>query len=133
MANEDCPFCEIIEHESRSHVAKNEYFVAFLDRYPVSEGHTLVVPRNHVTSLDRLNPEWGTPLVEILQQVKADLDVELDPDGFNVGLNDGREAGQTIDHLHWHLIPRNRGDVPNPEGGVRGVIPDRQTYSEEKD
>lgn len=128
MPENDCPFCEIINQQNRSWVGSNDYFVAFRDKYPVSEGHTLIIPRAHVTTISKLDTERGQALLNLLQSVRKDLLDTKSPDGFNVGLNEGTAAGQTIEHLHWHVIPRYRGDVEDPEGGVRGVIPSRRRY-----
>lgn len=128
MTESDCPFCEIVTAQSREWVDQSDQFVAFRDQYPVAEGHTLVVPRRHVVGFDSLPEESGSKLIQFLQAVQKQIRDRYQPDGFNIGLNDGTAAGQTIEHLHWHIIPRYHGDVPDPEGGVRGVIPDRQSY-----
>ncbi len=121
----DCPFCpppsERIFHEDR-------YFLAILDSYPVSPGHTLVIPRRHVSSLFDLSSEELGELVKTLAAARAILLERHAPDSFNIGVNDGKAAGQTIDHAHLHLIPRYAGDVPDARGGVRWVIPDRAAY-----
>jgi diadenosine tetraphosphate (Ap4A) HIT family hydrolase len=94
----------------------------------VAEGHTLVAPRWHVASLFELTPPEHAALWALVARARARLLEELAPDGFNVGLNDGVAAGQTILHAYLHLIPRRRGDVPDPRGGVRWVIADRARY-----
>jgi diadenosine tetraphosphate (Ap4A) HIT family hydrolase len=106
----------------------NDLAFAVRDGFPVSPGHTLVLPRRLVVSVFDLDPyEWRAcvALLKRQKQVLADL---YAPDGFNVGVNDGAVAGQTIGHAHIHLIPRFRGDHPNPRGGVRGVIPGKASY-----
>lgn len=124
---EGCPFCGA--SETREVLLENEYGLALLDRYPVSAGHTLIVPRRHVEDYFRLSVAEQMGIDELLlirrnQLMQEDSTIV----GFNVGVNCGRAAGQTIDHCHVHLIARRHGDTPRPEGGVRGVIPDRMGY-----
>jgi diadenosine tetraphosphate (Ap4A) HIT family hydrolase len=102
--------------------------VAFLDKYPVSEGHTLVVPKIAVITLGELAPEVEAGLWKAVRQVRDLLEEQYWPDGFNIGVNDGRAAGQTIPHAHIHVIPRYAGDVPDPRGGIRWVVPERAKY-----
>ena len=106
--------------------------VAFYDGYPVSPGHALIIPKRHVASYFDLTHHEREAMNVMLQYVRQKVDERFHPDGYNVGINDGKAAGQSIFHVHMHLIPRYNGDVPNPKGGVRGVIPDKQKYSEEK-
>lgn len=124
----DCSFCDIIHDENDQLSIETDHLVGFRDAYPVNPGHTLIIPQNHLTDFDVLPPEWGRELMTAITTVKEQIDREYDPDGYNMGLNLGKAAGQTIDHLHWHVIPRYTGDVPNPEGGIRGVIPEEKTY-----
>ncbi len=120
-----CPFCDVAPSRI---VASNAEAVAVLDAFPVSRGHTLVVPRRHVPSW------WGTTAAQraavdaLVLQCKALLDDRYRPHGYNVGFNDGAVAGQTIFHAHVHLIPRYPGDATDPRGGVRHVIPGRGNY-----
>jgi len=100
-------------------VLESTHGVAFFDRYPLSKGHVLVVPRFTVNSLYELTPEVQADLWELARQVREILSERFHPDGFNVGLNDGQAAGQTVAHAHIHIIPRYRGDVPDPRGGIR--------------
>jgi len=109
-------------------MAGSELVVAFPDGYPVSPGHTLVIPKRHVGSLTDLTPEEAKALWALLSVARARLDEELRPDGYNLGVNDGRAAGQTVMHLHVHLIPRFDGDRADPRGGVRWVIPEKADY-----
>ncbi len=93
-----------------------------LDASPLSEGHSLVIPKRHLADGIALHqPEWN-PVVELHNAQDGTIS------GWNVGLNSGEAAGQTVFHAHWHLIPRREGDCEQPRGGVRGVIPDRRTY-----
>lgn len=103
--------------------------LAFRDGYPVSTGHTLIIPRRHTPSFRDLNPEEWSAALRLAQKLAADLQAE-DPTitGFNFGVNDGATAGQSVFHCHLHLIPRRAGDHPAPKGGVRGVIPCKAHY-----
>ena len=102
--------------------------IAFFDRYPVSEGHTLVVPLTPVVSLYELDESLQAAVWDTVRQARQLLEERFQPDGFNIGINDGRAAGQTVPHAHVHLIPRYRGDVPDPRGGIRWVIPHAAKY-----
>lgn len=122
----ECPFCEM---PAGRVVASNDLAFALRDAYPVTPLHTLVIPRRHVRGCFELTPEevgacWGL-LLELREGIARE-DAEVA--GFNVGINDGEAAGQTVAHCHLHLIPRRRGDVGDPRGGVRGVIPGRAGY-----
>jgi diadenosine tetraphosphate (Ap4A) HIT family hydrolase len=109
-------------------VASNELAFAIRDRHPVAPGHTLVVPRRPVATWFDASMEEQRALMALVDAVKVSLDSELAPDGYNVGWNAGAAAGQTIFHLHVHVIPRRAGDVVDPTGGVRNVIPGRGNY-----
>lgn len=109
-------------------VAANELAFAIRDRHPVVPGHTLVVPRRQVATWFDASVDEQRALMELVDVVKASLDAELAPDGYNVGWNAGAAAGQTVFHLHVHVIPRRLGDVADPTGGVRNVIPGRGNY-----
>ena len=109
-------------------IAENAAAVAFRDRYPVSVGHSLVVPRRAVASVFDLPPEELPATWELVAIVRSQLQILHQPAGFNVGLNDGIAAGQTIAQAHIHVIPRYVGDRPDPRGGIRWVLPDRAIY-----
>ncbi len=98
------------------------------DAFPVSPGHTLVIPLRHIGSFFELTAVERDCMFELLVRAKAELDHTFQPDGFNIGINDGAASGQTVPHLHLHLIPRYRGDVPDPRGGVRWVVPAKAKY-----
>ena len=98
------------------------------DGYPVSPGHTLIIPKRHVSSLFELSAEEFAALHPVLQSAKTEIDHEFSPESYNIGVNDGPAAGQTVLHLHIHLIPRYGGDVPDPRGGVRWIFPDKADY-----
>ena len=109
-------------------VAANELAFAFRDRYPVSPGHTLVVTRRVVPDWFAATGEEQAAIMRLVDEVKRQLDEELQPHGYNVGWNAGTAAGQTVMHLHVHVIPRFRGDMDDPRGGVRHVIPSKGNY-----
>ncbi len=117
-----CPFCEL----GARVVRENELAVAVRDQEPASRGHTLVIPKRHCPSFFDLSAAEIAACADLLKGERAALAGELHPDGFNVGINDGAAAGQSIEHTHWHLIPRYKGDHPDPRGGVRHVIPNRR-------
>lgn len=98
------------------------------DAFPVSPGHTLVIARRHIGSFFDLTKAERHDLLALLDQAKAQLDEEFQPQGFNIGINDGPVAGQTVPHIHIHLMPRYPSDVPDPRGGVRWIIPQRAKY-----
>ena len=120
-----CPFCN---PAAGATIAENELAVALKDAYPVSPGHALIVPRRHIGSWFDASPSEREALVALVDEVKVQLDHDRRPDGYNIGMNVGAAAGQTVMHLHLHLIPRFAGDVDDPAGGVRFVIPARGNY-----
>lgn len=103
-------------------VAHNDLAFALPDNYPASPGHTLVIPRRLVATWDGITGPEESALLDLVKTVKAQLRAEFDPDGFNFGVNEGSAAGQTVFHLHIHVIPRYAGDVPDPRGGVRHAV-----------
>ncbi len=123
MSTKDCPFCEV-----REPVLSNQLAYVQYDSYPVSNGHLLIIPVRHVADYFDMTPEEKTAVMELVGQGKALLDQKLKHDGYNVGINSGSAAGQTVMHAHVHLIPRYRGDTDDPRGGVRAVIPEKQKY-----
>ena len=121
----DCFMCAL---DPAVIVGENDLAKAVADAYPVSPGHTLILTKRHVeTWFDATRGEQHA-LLELLDEIKMSLDQQMKPDGYNIGFNVGTAAGQTIAHLHVHLIPRFSGDVDDPTGGVRLVIPDRGNY-----
>ena len=125
MSEASCPFCAL--PAERILLLADEALV-IRDAFPVSPGHTLVIPRRHIGSFFELTDAERACMVELLAKAKAELDLSFQPDGFNIGINDGAAAGQTVPHLHLHLIPRYRGDAPDPRGGVRWVLPAKAKY-----
>jgi len=98
------------------------------DAFPISPGHTLIIPKRHIGSFFDISPDEREDLMSLVSTAKAELAAEFKPDGFNIGINDGPVAGQTVPHLHIHLIPRYKGDMGDPRGGVRWIIPDKADY-----
>ena len=123
MITENCPFCSRSED-----VIANEKAHVRYDKYPVSDGHMLIIPHRHVSNYFELTPEERIAMFELLEEVKLLLGKGRNPDGYNIGINVGEAAGQTVWHVHAHLIPRYTGDLADPKGGVRGVIPAKQKY-----
>ena len=119
----DCTFCNKSEF-----ILENEHWICIYDNYPVSNGHTLIIPKRHFIDYFLSTELERSSFDKILFEVKEHLDKEYSPDGYNVGFNVNEEGGQSIFHCHIHVIPRYRGDVENPRGGVRGVIPSKQNY-----
>ena len=123
----ECPFCKVQNTEAILH--ENEHSFAILDKYPVTLGHTLIIPKRHVGSYFELSQYEVIDCHNLIKFIEKSLQEEDKKIvGFNIGLNNGKVAGQTIDHLHFHLIPRREGDTKNPRGGVRGVIPNKMNY-----
>jgi len=120
-----CPFCQL---ETTRIVAEGPLHQVIRDGFPVSRGHTLVIPKRHVASLFECTAQERAALLTALDNAKAELDNTLAPDGYNIGISDGSAAGQTVAHLHIHLIPRFRGDQIDPRGGVRWIFPDKARY-----
>ena len=120
----DCIFCR----PQRPILAETKLSLAILDGFPVSKGHTLVIPKRHVASPWEMTTEEYTDAFALVRQVKDILQEQFSPQGFNVGVNCAEAAGQTVFHAHIHLIPRYTGDVPNPRGGVRNIIPGKGNY-----
>ncbi len=123
----DCPFCERIA-EREDLYATTEFAVAIPDGFPVSEGHTLVVPKRHVTRAEQLERAEWAGLFDLVREVSRELASLPGVEGVNVGVNSGEAAGQTVGHAHVHVIPRRPGDVEDPRGGIRWVIPEKAGY-----
>lgn len=119
-----CPFCD----PSVTALAANTHAIVIADKYPVSPGHCLVIPKVHAPDIFQLPEDVYSDCLGLVRVVKALLDKQYRPDGFNIGINSGKVAGQTVFHAHIHVIPRYTGDVPDPTGGVRNVIPGKGAY-----
>ncbi|HPA77226.1 MAG TPA: HIT domain-containing protein, partial [Kiritimatiellia bacterium] len=126
MKNRSCIFCEM---DSARVIAREGSCYAVYDGFPVSEGHILIIPERHIASFRELTEDEWLSVHKLAKKLSARL-LEQDKtiDGFNLGINDGKAAGQTIFHAHVHLIPRRKNDVENPRGGVRHVIPCKGCY-----
>ena len=120
-----CTFCNI---DKKRILFDTSEWIAMYDAYPVSKGHTLLIPKEHYETYFDLPGQLKESLQFRIKQVKEILDNEFHPDGYNIGCNCGEAAGQSIMHFHLHIIPRYKGDCENPRGGVRGVIPSKQKY-----
>jgi diadenosine tetraphosphate (Ap4A) HIT family hydrolase len=120
-----CPFCSL--PRDRILFERGTAF-AIRDGFPVSPGHTLVIPRRHVASFFDITDTERADLMSLLFSAREDLDRQFHAAGYNIGINDGAAAGQTVPHLHIHLIPRYAGDRDDPRGGIRWVLPDKAVY-----
>ena len=123
MQDNNCPFCDETNYESEGDLTFTK-----TDSYPVSKGHTLVIPKRHISSYFGCTDNERLELWSLVEQVKTELEDTFAPDGFNIGINVGEAAGQTVPHMHIHVIPRYSGDMDDPRGGIRGVIPEKQKY-----
>lgn len=120
----ECPFCS----DGIKIIKENEFAIAFYDKYPVNKGHVLIITRRHISDFFETSIEERFAINELLDECKDILDETYTPDGYNIGINCGETAGQTIFHVHVHLIPRYEKDMDEPRGGVRGVIPEKRLY-----
>jgi diadenosine tetraphosphate (Ap4A) HIT family hydrolase len=111
-------------------IIENDLAVVIRDGYPLTTGHSLIIPKRHLASLFEARDTEQRALLQALQQAKAQLDEQYHPAGYNIGINDGVMAGQTVMHLHIHLIPRYPGDCQDPRGGVRWILPEKAVYWE---
>lgn len=122
----DCPFCNRIA--ASQFIQENQLAVALPDAYPLSPGHTLIVPRRHVEDFFDLTAEEQAAVWTLVQLVRQHIEKNYSPHGYNLGVNNGRAAGQTVAHAHVHIIPRYAGDVADPRGGIRWIIPSKAPY-----
>ena len=124
--NNPCLFCTTKNDDI---IEENKFAFATLDSYPVSKQHCLIIPKRHVKEYFELSEEEVISCDQLIKKIKIKVENnDKTIKGFNIGINSGKEAGQSIMHCHIHLIPRREGDVENPQGGVRGVIPSKQHY-----
>lgn len=129
MTELGCPFCERLRAQDEL-LAQSVLCAAFFDTTPLNPGHALVVPTRHEPDFLALSTDEQVAIVIMATELRRSFEQTFQPDGFNIGVNIGAMAGQTIDHAHLHLIPRYRGDVTDPRGGVRWIIPERAKYWE---
>ena len=121
----NCTFCNIDKDRI---ILENEIAFAVYDVFPVSKGHMLIIPKKHINNYFEADEDTKKQLWKLVDECKEMADKKYAPQGYNIGINCGETAGQTVMHLHIHLIPRYSGDIKNPRGGVRGVIPDKRIY-----
>ena len=114
----ECIFCNINESEI---IVENRYAVAILDHFPVNNGHCLIITKRHFANFFEATEEEIKAIYKLMHEVKEMFDIQYEPAGYNIGINVGTHAGQTINHLHVHLIPRYIGDVDDPRGGIRNL------------
>lgn len=126
MNEKECIFCNL--DPNREIIAQNDLVLAFFDAFPVNPGHALIIPKRHVADYFDLTEDEVAAIQALLREVKVIVEKRFNPDGYNIGVNVNAAAGQSVFHVHMHLIPRYKGDVENPKGGVRGVIPSKQKY-----
>lgn len=126
MTNIFCPFCN--PDSERELILESATVYAMFDKFPVSPGHTLIIPKKHCADYFDLSFKEQSACWFMMNKVKEILEKLFNPDGFNIGININETAGQTIPHVHIHLIPRYVGDVEEPRGGIRGVIPEKKNY-----
>lgn len=122
---DSCPFCQL---DRSKQLFSNDLAIAIADGFPVSPGHSLIIPKRHFSSLFEATEEERASLWQLLDQTREHLMLQFCPDGFNIGMNDGIAAGQTVMYLHIHLIPRYSGDTEDPRGGIRWIMPDKAPY-----
>jgi diadenosine tetraphosphate (Ap4A) HIT family hydrolase len=120
-----CPFCSM---DISRLLISNQFAIAAADAFPVSEGHTLIIPKRHISSIFDTTEEELVHIFKLVTQTRELLNEQFQPQGLNIGINDGVAAGQTVMHLHIHLIPRYKGDQSDPRGGVRWIFPDKAKY-----
>lgn len=120
-----CPFCVL---DPARILSEDELTVVYKDGFPVSTGHAVIIPRRHFATLFEATPEEQAALLGALTRCKSILDERHRPDGYNIGINHGRAGGQSVPHLHIHVIPRYLGDKADPRGGVRWILPDKAKY-----
>jgi len=120
-----CHFCHLNDNQI---IFQDDLVMSIRDAYPLSVGHSLIIPKRHISSLFDATEEEQMALLHALRTLKIELSQQYAPDGYNIGINDGLAAGQTVMHLHIHLIPRYAGDCTDPRGGVRWIFPEKAAY-----
>lgn len=125
---DNCVFCEKIKNKTIKLIYENQLAIAFFDEFPVNEGHMLIITKKHYPTFFDISDQEQKAMIDLLNKSKKYLDDKYNPDGYNVGLNCGSIAGQSVMHVHMHIIPRYKDDVKNPRGGIRCVIPNKKNY-----
>ena len=128
MTNRECLFCDKDNPDVNTVIAENDLAYARWDNFPASEGHAEVIPARHVESYFDLTKDEVLAIHSLSAITRKIIISKYHPDAFNIGINDGIEAGRTVHHMHQHLIPRYEGDVLSPRGGIRNVIPGKGDY-----
>lgn len=124
-----CPFCELLKRDPTGRIlARNEHAFLVADGFPVSDGHSLVISKRHVSSFFDASEAEKLAIMELIEEAKARVEQNQSPAGYNIGINDGPAAGQTVPHLHVHLIPRYPDEPGDPRGGIRWVVPEKADY-----
>lgn len=128
-----CPFCQFISGEIEKPILfQNDSGFVVRDGFPITDGHTLIIPKHHIGSFFEISQQQRQDLFELVDLAKVDLDKHYNPASYNIGINDGEAAGQTIPHLHIHLIPRYHEEDKDPRGGVRWLVPEKADYWSDK-
>ena len=132
---ENCFFCKLREgkavgkaKEPNKYILENELALGRFDDFPVNPGHIEFITKRHIATIFDATEEEKLAIFDLIDRAKKMIDEQYHPDGYNIGINCGESAGQSVMHLHVHLIPRYKGDVKNPRGGIRGIIPEKQNY-----
>ncbi|WP_075981814.1 HIT family protein [Bacillus massilinigeriensis] len=120
-----CPFCTL---DNNQILFENDFAFAIYDKFPIQKGHMLIIPRKHVETYFDATSQQIAAIHELIKEGKNKIDFEYGPDGYNIGVNIGYYGGQTVNHLHFHLIPRYKGDIEDPRGGIRKAIPNLVQY-----
>ncbi len=121
----ECPFCNV---NDSAIILESKYSFAVYDKFPVNKGHLLIIPKSHISNYFALTQNEKNDIWKLTDKASEFLTEKYSPSGFNIGINVNKSAGQTIPHVHIHLIPRYKNDAKDPTGGVRGVIPEKQKY-----
>jgi len=128
MNKPDCLFCQFEDPTKNTVIEESELAYARWDNFPASAGHAEIVPKRHVESYFELTDEEVLSIYGLVKRTKGAIDSRHNPDGYNIGINEGEAAGRTVHHLHMHMIPRYIGDVTEPRGGIRHIIPGKGSY-----
>jgi len=125
MSEQDCLFCEYSDPSKNTIIDQTDLAYARWDNFPASNGHAEIVPKRHVESYFDLSDQELLSMYGLAKVAKDIIDERFHPDAYTLGVNDGEAAGRTVHHLHFHLIPRHIGDVPEPRGGIKHVLPEK--------
>jgi diadenosine tetraphosphate (Ap4A) HIT family hydrolase len=128
MSNPNCLFCQYSDPQKNTIISETDLAYSRWDNYPASNGHAEIIPKRHIESYFDLTEAELLSIYSLAKATKLVIDERYNPDGYNIGINDGEAAGRSVHHLHIHLIPRYIGDVPNPCGGIRHIIPGKGDY-----